>query len=275
MRQPVLCAVMRILYIIFAAALLAPALLWLGRFGVVKKRAAAVAAVLTLAISGSLLLLAVLPGNSFYGSVVTHASLRGQRKLAALTFDDGPYPPYTQQLLQVLAEKKVRATFFIVGENAVAAPELLLAEQAAGHELALHAGWHRDFLKLDAGELAKNIAYGKSAVEKITGQKPKYIRPPHGFKDWQAAQAVKAAGLQMVNWSVIPRDWTNPGAEIIARRVCGSVSPGAIILLHDGDSPAKKAPRQQTVEAAALIIDRLRAEGYEFVTVSELLAAGE
>lgn len=278
MRQPLLCAVMRIFYVVAAAAVLAPALLWLGHYNIIKKRRAAAAAALVLLAGGALLLLAVLPGNSFYGRVLTQGqedAQRGGRKLVALTFDDGPYPPYTQQLLVMLAAKNVRATFFVVGENAAAQPQLLLAEQAGGHETELHAGYHRDFLKLEAGELAQNIAFGQDAIEKITGRRPRYIRPPHGFKDWQAARVISEAGLTMVSWSVIPRDWTNPGSEEIARRVCDNIHPGAIVLLHDGDSPAQRASREQTVTAAGIIIDRLRAAGYEFVTVSELLAARE
>lgn len=278
MRQPLLCAVMRIFYFVAAAAVLAPALLWLGHYHVIRKRRALAAAALVLLASGALLLLAVLPGNSFYGRVLTQGpadAQRGGRRLVALTFDDGPYPPYTQRLLELLAAKNVRATFFVVGENAAAQPQLLLAEQAAGHEIELHAGQHRDFLTLEAGELAQNIALGQEAIAKITGRKPRYIRPPHGFKDWQAARVISEAGLEMVTWSVIPRDWTNPGSEVIAQRVCGDIHPGAVILLHDGDSPAQRAPREQTVAAAGLIIDRLRAAGYEFVTVSELLAAQE
>ena len=80
-----------------------------------------------------------------------------------------------------------------------------------------------------------------------------------------------SVGLKVVNWSVIPRDWTNPGAKEIADRVCKDVFPGAIVLLHDGDAPVQKASREQTVQATALIIDQLRKDGYKFVTIDELL----
>ena len=82
--------------------------------------------------------------------------------------------------------------------------------------------------------------------------------------------AIEAAGLKAVNWSVIPRDWTNPGVQRIVDRVCFAAEPGAIVLLHDGDSPKNAAPREQTVAAVGLIIDQLREEKYEFVTISEL-----
>ena len=108
-------------------------------------------------------------------------------------------------------------------------------------------------------------------LEELTGKPVKYMRPPHGFRDWAVIEEASKAGLTVVNWSVIPRDWTNPGAKEIADRVCKDVFTGAIVLLHDGDAPAQKASRAQTVEATSLIIDRLREQGYNFVTVSELL----
>lgn len=260
---------MRIIYILIICALLSTALLWLGRFGKLRKRTAALLAAFSLLTSGALLLLAVLPGNSFYGPVLTHGS--GAKKQIALTFDDGPYPPYTQKLLQVLAAKNVHATFFMVGENAARYPEIVRLVQSQGHQIALHAGYHQDLLKLSAPQLKENIAYGKRTLEQLTGQPVRYMRPPHGFKDWQIMHAMQSAGLQAVNWSVIPRDWTNPGTEQIVSRVCNNSEPGAIVLLHDGDSPKQTAPREQTVAATAQIIDRLQTEGYEFVTIEELV----
>ena len=180
------------------------------------------------------------------------------------------YPPYTQKLLKLLAAKNVHATFFMVGENAAKHPETVKLVQAQGHLIALHAGYHKDLLKLSSSEAAANIAYGKETLQSITGTAPQYMRPPHGFKDWSTVKAINDAGMQIVNWSIIPRDWTNPGVQVIADRVCENAASGAIVLLHDGDSPKNLAPRDQTIEAVGLIIDRLRAEGYEFVTIEEL-----
>lgn len=126
-------------------------------------------------------------------------------------------------------------------------------------------------MKLSQKELEQNILQGKELLEKITGQQVNYMRPPHGFRDWQLMDIAGKADLKIINWSVIPRDWTNPGTEVIAQRVCQKVFPGAIVLLHDGDSPKKTASREQTVKAVSVIIDKLRSEGYRFVTVSELL----
>ena len=259
---------MRIIYILMLCSLFATALLWLGRWQKITRHTAAVGAALSLTLAGILLLLAVLPGNSFYGNVLTQAHT--QRKIIALTFDDGPYPPYTQKLLKVLAQKHVKATFFMVGENAAKHPELVRKVQSEGHLIALHAGYHKDLLKLSSDEVRANIAYGKSTLTSITGTETHYMRPPHGFKDWSVVSAIEGAGLQVTNWSIIPRDWTNPGAQVIADRVLEKAESGAIVLLHDGDSPKKQAPREQTIEAVGLIIDALRAQGYEFVTVEEI-----
>ena len=249
---------MRIIYLLIICSLAGVLLLWLGIYKKISRKTAAISAALSLTLAGALLLLAVLPGNSFYGKVITHAENTHGRKLIALTFDDGPYPPYTQKLLKLLAAKNVHATFFMVGENAAKHPETVKLVQAQGHLIALHAGYHKDLLKLSSSEAAANIAYGKQTLQSITGTAPQYMRPPHGFKDWSTVKAI------------IPRDWTNPGVQVIADRVCENASPGAIVLLHDGDSPKNLAPRDQTIEAVGLIIDRLRAEGYEFVTIEEL-----
>lgn len=260
---------MRIIYIIIFCAIFSTLILWLGHFNYLKRRNAALIAILSILSAGTLLLLAVLPNNSFYGPVITKVPC--QEKLVALTFDDGPYPPYTQKLLQVLHEKNVPATFFMVGENIVLHPEIVKEVQMQGHEIELHAGYHQDLLKLTANESLANIQYGKKTLEKFTGQTPKYIRPPHGFKDWAVMKNIQSEHLQTVNWSIIPRDWTNPGSKIIVQRVLENIEPGAIILLHDGDSPKNTAPRQQTIDAVKIIIDQLHAQGYKFVTVDTLI----
>ena len=243
-------------------------LLWLGFFRVLSRKAAAGMAVCCLAVGGGLLSQAVLPGNSFYGPVLTKVETK--EKVIALTFDDGPYVPYTEQLLQVLAKEQVKATFFVVGEKAAEQPELIRKMQQAGHELALHSQVHRDQLKLPAEAVADNLAQGKAALEGITGVPTKFFRPPHGFKDWTVMAEAEKAHLEVVNWSVIPRDWTNPGAEVIAQRVVEKTHPGAIVLLHDGDSPQYRASREQTIQATGKIVRELKQQGYRFVTISEL-----
>lgn len=263
---------MRILYVLVVCSLISVIVLWAGKYGAIRKKLAVLTACASMLCGGCLLALAVLPGNSFYGETITSVEVPSGKKLVALTFDDGPYPPYTEKLLAVLEEKQVRATFFVVGNNASKFPEVVRQTAKSGHEIALHAGEHKDFLKLNRAELAGNILSGKKVLEELTGKPVKYIRPPHGFRDWAVMEEASKVGLKVVNWSVIPRDWTNPGAQEISDRVCKDVRHGAIVLLHDGDAPAQVASREQTVEATSLIIDELRRRGYEFVTVDELVS---
>lgn len=262
---------MRIIYVLIFISILMTISLWLGKYEVIKKRLAAWVACALLLCGGALLAMAVLPGNSVFGETVTSGKIAVGKKLVALTFDDGPYPPFTQELVDVLEEKQVKATFFIVGNNAAKFPDIVKLVASKGHEIALHAGEHKDFLKLNSSELAGNISSGKKVLEELTGKLVKYMRPPHGFRDWAVMEEASKAGLTVVNWSVIPRDWTNPGAKEIADRVCKDVFPGAIVLLHDGDASAQKASRAQTVEATSIIINELRQKGYEFVTIDELI----
>lgn len=264
---------MRLVYVLGLLALVGVGALWCGWYGLLKRRLAAALAAVCFLVGGALLLLAVLPTYSFYGPTVTQYPAVG--KSVALTFDDGPYPPYTDELLVVLQQNKVKATFFMIAENAEKHPQLVRQIADAGHEVALHALQHRDFLKLNAAEQQHNVAAGKAILERLSGVPVTLLRPPHGFRDWSVMATLRHNGLTAVNWSVIPRDWTNPGVDVIVSRVMEQVHSGAIILLHDGDSPKYQASRQQTVQATQIIIEKLRAAGYNFVTVSELLAKGE
>lgn len=263
---------MRLVYVLGLLTLFSLIVLWSGWYCLIKRRLAVMIAVLCILSGGILLLAAVLPNYSFYGLTVTDVPRAG--KAVALTFDDGPYPPYTEELLEILQQQHVHATFFLVAENAVKYPELVQKIASQGHEIALHAFRHRDFLKLSADEQQKDVATGKALLQKMSGQKITLMRPPHGFRDWSVMKTLAANDLTAVNWSVIPRDWTNPGTEVIVARVLEQVQPGAIVLLHDGDSPKYAASREQTVQAVGIIINKLQADGYSFLTVSELLEKG-
>ena len=194
-------------------------------------------------------------------------------KWIALTFDDGPYPPYTDRLLDVLKAKRVHATFFLVAEQAQQYPELVRRMKAEGHTVGLHAFRHRDFLKLTEEEKRKDLEQGKNLLRDITGKNPMYWRPPHGFRDFSVMETAAAQNLTVVNWSVIPRDWTGIDSQEIFRRVMDKAEDGAIVLLHDGDSPGYKASRQATVDAVAPLIDSLREKGYHLVSLEEYVQA--
>ena len=264
--------------------------LWAGRRGnVSRKLAVVVSAVCLLAGSGALAA-AVYPWGNSYGVTVNRLQdLPGGVKPApqsvksvspvtaaggymALTFDDGPYPPYTDRLLDVLKEKKAHATFFLVAEQAQRHPELVKRALAEGHTVGLHAFRHRDFLKLTEEERQNDLALGKKVLHDITGKEPVYWRPPHGFRDFSVMEVAAAEKLTVVNWSVIPRDWTGIGKQEIHNRVMDKAENGSIVLLHDGDSPFYKASRQATVDAVALLIDSLREKGYHLVSLEEYVS---
>ncbi|MBQ7417644.1 MAG: polysaccharide deacetylase family protein [Acidaminococcaceae bacterium] len=298
---------MRVLSLMGAFYLAALLLLWAGRFGTLRRKTAAVLSVLCLLAGSGALAAAVYPAGNLYGPTVNvlpdlngnavastagsveqknkgtvavglkagmeqqdaGSSLPVRRKCMALTFDDGPYPPYTGRLLDVLKEKKIHATFFLVGEQARLHPDLVRRMVDEGHTVGLHAFRHRDFLKLTEEEKEKDLQQGKEILQSITGKKPNYWRPPHGFRDSSVMKIALAKDLQVVNWSVIPRDWTGIDKQEIYNRVMDKAEDGAIVLLHDGDSPLYKASRQATVDAVGPLIDSLREKGYDLVSLEE------
>ena len=298
---------MRVLYLMGAFYLAALLLLWAGRLGTLRRKTAAVLSVLCLLAGSGSLAAAVYPTGNLYGPTVNvlpdlngkavastagfveqmakgtavagikegmdqqgaGSSLPVRRKCMALTFDDGPYPPYTGRLLDVLKEKKIHATFFLVGEQARLHPDLVRRMVDEGHTVGLHAFRHRDFLKLTEEEKEKDLQQGKEILQSITGKEPVYWRPPHGFRDSSVMKIASAKDLQVVNWSVIPRDWTGIDKQEIYNRVMDKAEDGAVVLLHDGDSPLYKASRQATVDAVGPLIDSLREKGYHLVSLEE------
>ena len=220
-----------------------------------------------------LTLCAVLPDNNVFGRVFFESET--SQKVVALTFDDGPYSPYTEQILDILKENNVPATFFLIGQNAERNPELVKRIVSEGHQLGNHTYHHVDLLKADSKTIAEEIDRTSKVIATITGTMPHVVRPPHGFRDPKVMEIVSQRGLEVVEWSVMSRDWTSPGVEAIVDRTVKKVKNGSIILLHDGDGTANKASRIQSVEATRRIIQTLMAEGYQFVTVDEILAKTE
>lgn len=216
-----------------------------------------------------LTLSAVLPGNDFFGRVFSE--VQTSKKVVALTFDDGPYSPYTEQVLDVLKENHVPATFFVIGKNVEKHPELVQRIVAEGHQLGNHTYHHIDLLKVDEKVIADEVDRTNKAIFAACGKIPHAVRPPHGFRDPVVLEIMAERGLKVVEWSVMSRDWTNPGVDVIVERTISRVKNGSIILLHDGDGIISKDSRAQTVEATRRIIQILSSQGYRFVTVDEIL----
>lgn len=220
-----------------------------------------------------LTLSAVLPENDVFGRVFSNTQTT--QKVVALTFDDGPNPPYTEQMLDVLKDKHVSATFFLIGQNVDKHPELVKRIAAEGHELGNHTYHHIDLLKADRKVIADEIDRTNQAIFTASGIKPHLMRPPHGFRDPVVMEMMAERGLKVVEWSVMSRDWLNPGVDAIVERTVSKVKNGSIILLHDGDGVTSQDSRVQTIEATRRIIEILSAQGYKFVTIDEILAKTE
>ncbi len=181
------------------------------------------------------------------------------QKAVALTFDDGP-STFTPQILAVLAEKGISATFFWVGNVAAGRPEMIGAARSAGHEVENHSWSHADLTKLSPEAIGSEIS---RAGQTLGGTR--FLRPPYGAYDTTVAEQADALGQRLVLWDVDTLDWKIREASSIVSRVQAAVRPGAVILMHDGGGD-----RSQTVAALPALIDWLLNEGYALTTVQHL-----
>lgn len=181
------------------------------------------------------------------------------RKLVALTFDDGPSPETTPGLLDILYTKDVPATFFMLGSKARNYPDIVTRASKEGNEVASHTMYHQNLIRIPASSAQSDINEAKSAIQDILGKSPHLTRPPYGnYND----DIRNFAGTPLILWSVDTLDWQSRNPDAILETAMNQVHDGAIILMHD-IYPA-------TVEAVPRLIDTLRQNGYEFVTVPEL-----
>ncbi len=193
---------------------------------------------------------------------------RYAEKCVALTFDDGPHPTYTAEILDILKENGTRATFFIIGQNAEQYPEIVLREYSEGHEIGNHTYSHPNMKALDVNKLDEEIEKTQKVIKDITGSEPRLFRPPGGYlkNDFVEATIDRNCTSVLWSWRQDTRDWSCPSVNSIVKTVLGNIQNGDIILFHDfngGKSP--------TPEALRIILPKLREMGYRFVTVSELM----
>ena len=210
------------------------------------------------------------PRSSLAYPTVTHGPR--DRDRVALTFDDGPDPTVTPDVLSALAMYDTRATFFSIGRSLAAHPTLAHDIAAGGHELGNHSWQHSRWQNFfGAAAQAREIARGERAVAAVTGRRtPPLYRPPIGLKSPPFARAAQQARLTLVGWSLRSRDTLTADPERIAARVLRRIRPGDIVLLHDGhDQPGRHRPA--CARAVPLILRGLREKGLECSTVSELL----
>ena len=186
------------------------------------------------------------------------------RKVIALTFDDGPYPFYTPLLLHVLERSRVRATFFVVGRNAQQFPELVSRIVDSGDEIGNHTFNHYKLPFLSDAQIAHQIRSCGDELAQFTDRPITLFRPPHGRYDRRVVTIAHSLGYRTIFWSDSPEDTKDISPALLVRRVLSQAQPGAIVLMHSG--------QYKTVVALPVIIDRLREQGYTFETVGELLA---
>jgi peptidoglycan/xylan/chitin deacetylase (PgdA/CDA1 family) len=222
------------------------------------------------------------PGSQIFGK--TLVSGPRDERVVALTYDDGPNPPYTNAIVDVLHREHVRATFFVVGQAVQAYPAVVRREVRDGNAIGNHTWAHEHLVLDDSASLSETLEKTDRAIFRATGTHTKIMRPPYGGRDWLVLGEVRKLGYTPVMWSVpLAKDWEYPPASVIAQRVLRYVSDGSIIVLHDGNrgivcarshQPAHTCDRSADVEATRLIVESLKREGYRFVTIPELLERG-
>ena len=197
-----------------------------------------------------------------YG-IYTH--VRIHEPYLAMTFDDGPSAEYTPRLLDLLKARHLKATFFLIGQNVQAHPELVRRIIAEGHEIGNHTWDHPQLSKLSDERTTEEIEKTQDAIRAACGITPVLLRPPYGaLNKPQHIWIPQRFKLNVIYWSVDTLDWKRPGAATITQRVLAGARPGAIILQHDIHG--------QTIDAMAAALDGLIAKGYHLVTVSQLIA---
>jgi len=194
-------------------------------------------------------------------------SVQRDQKMVSLSFDAAWGNEDTGELIEILGRYGVKATFFVVGDWVSKYPESVKALHDAGHEVMNHSDDHAHFNRLSASEIAANISACNDKVEAVTGVRPTLFRPPYGEYDDHVIEAVRAMGMEPIQWDVDSLDWKDLSASEITARVTGKVGAGSIVLFHNA---AKHTP-----EALAGIIEYLLAEGYTIVPISELVIDGE
>ncbi len=181
------------------------------------------------------------------------------RKIA-ITFDDGPHPYYTEQLLDGLQERGAKASFFVMGKQAEAYPELILRMQAEGHLIGNHTYSHMQLGKQNRESFKSELIRTNELLLKITGEEPQYVRPPYG--SWDKSFESELMMIPVL-WTIDPMDWCSSDVNGIVQKVTKKAEENAVILMHD--------EYKSSVTAALEIVDTLQKQGYEFVTVDEIL----
>lgn len=211
------------------------------------------------------------PTGQWYGRTFNGLS-RGTKQLA-LTFDDGPNDPYTRKLLDVLARHNIRATFFLIGHYVREHPDLVREIAGSQHAIGNHTYTHPLLIFQSESEIRKQLSDCRAAIQDTVGEHSNLFRPPFGGRRPAVLRIARELGLKPVMWNVTGYDWNAPPAAEIEAKVTRRMRGGDVILLHDGGHK-QGADRSQTVIAVDRLIMRYKSEGYEFVTIPEMMKQG-
>ena len=194
----------------------------------------------------------------------------GSRKLA-LTYDDGPNDPHTLRLLEVLARHGVQATFFLIGRYVSKRRDIVRELVNRGHVVGNHTFSHPNLIFASPRRTRMELEQCQQVLADAVGHQSSFFRPPYGGRRPGTFRVARQLGLEPVMWSVTGRDWKEKGEDYIEQKVCQQVRGGEVILLHDGGPTAFGADRSQTVAATDRLITRYKSQGYQFVTVEQML----
>jgi peptidoglycan/xylan/chitin deacetylase (PgdA/CDA1 family) len=203
--------------------------------------------------------------SNFQGIVISEAKLPPEKKVIALTFDDGPWPNTTAKVLDILKKNRIKSTFFVVGQNVKNYPDLTKQIVADGHIIANHT-WHHWYHQMNAQAAAYEVANTTDIIYQTTGVRTSLFRPPGGIMNNGVAAYAKNNKYAVIMWSADSMDYSRPAVPRLMNNIFREAKPGGIVLMHDGGGD-----RSNTVKALPEIISRFRKQGYEFVTVPELL----
>ncbi|RIW37357.1 polysaccharide deacetylase family protein [Bacillus salacetis] len=195
-----------------------------------------------------------------------------RKKAIAITFDDGPNPVYTPQVLEIFKKANGKATFFMIGEQMQNSPDLVKAVTGLGHEIGNHTYTHPKLTEINCEKASWEIDETSKLIERLTGQSPVLFRPPYLDYDKETSRLLNEKGFPMMIGAanMEASDWERPGVDFILEKTRSVVGNGSILLFHDG-----YGNRSQTIEAVRILIDELTRQGFELLTVSELLSSAD
>ena len=198
------------------------------------------------------------------GARVSYSSVKIEQKTLAMTFDDGPHPSLTPKLLDLLKERNIKCTFFLVGNLVKVYPAIVRRIIEEGHEIGNHTWSHCSLTSRSDEQIRSELKKSEDAVYEVAGIRPHLVRPPYGAINTRIKDLMFSEfGYSTIMWSVDPQDWRRPGVSVVTSRLVNGAHPGAIMLSHDIHPP--------TIQAMPAMFDQLLAKGYQFVTVSQLL----